>query len=47
MAFIHHFQPQMVFDGVNMSELIETGHLLSHPLLKHLNQIKRGMLPEK
>ena len=26
--------------GVNMSEHIEIGHLLSHPLLKLLNQIK-------
>ena len=46
-AFILHFQPQMVSHGVNMSEHIEIGHLLSHPLLKLLNQIKQGMLPEK
>ena len=41
------FTPQMVSHGVNMSEHIEIGHLLSHPLLKLLNQIKQGMLPEE
>ena len=44
MAFTPHSQLQMVFHRVNMREHTETSQGLSHPLLKHWNQIMQGML---
>ena len=46
-VFIHHFQLQMVFLGVNMLEYKEIDHLPFRILWKPFNQIKQGMLPER
>ena len=47
MAFTPHFLLQMVFPGVNMCEHTEISQGLSHPLLRHWNQIIQGMLLAK